>query len=205
MSAQTNGAPAAVAAGRKPRLATVWLGGCSGCHMSLLDLDERLLDLAKAADVVFSPVVDIKEFPEDVDVTLVEGAVANRDHVDMIKTVRERSKLVVAFGDCAVTGNVTALRNLVPVDKVLQAAYLDLVDTQPQVPIGDDIVPALLKRVEPLHRLVKVDAFIPGCPPSADQIWNAVQPFLQPAAAVPATAAVAAASDGRVAAVAKFG
>ncbi|HET7769223.1 MAG TPA: NADP oxidoreductase [Chloroflexota bacterium] len=159
--------------GRRARIATVWLGGCSGCHMSFLDLDERLLDLARAADLVFSPIADVKEFPEDVDVTLVEGAVANHDHVEMLRRVRARTRLLVALGDCAVTGNVTALRNLFKLDDVLGAAYGD------RPPDPDGIVPALLPRVEPLHRLVHVDAFLPGCPPDADRIWTAVGALLR--------------------------
>jgi NAD-reducing hydrogenase small subunit len=167
---------------RKLRLATVWLGGCSGCHMSFLDLDERLLDLAAAADVVFSPIVDVKEFPEGVDVTLIEGAVANEDHLAMIKKVRARSRFLVALGDCAVTGNVTALRNLLDVDQVLQAAYVERagrVGPAPEVPHQEGIVPALLPRVEPLHRVVPVDAYLPGCPPSADNIWQLLSAFLR--------------------------
>jgi NAD-reducing hydrogenase small subunit len=93
------------------KLATVWLGGCSGCHMSFLDLDEWLIDLAGQVDFVFSPFADVKEYPQGVDVVLVEGAIANEDHLQMIRTVRERSQILVSFGDCAVTGNVTALRN----------------------------------------------------------------------------------------------
>src|SRR5689334_4735722 len=104
---------------RRPRIATAWLGGCSGCHMSFLDLDERLLELATMVDVVFTPIADTKDFPEDVDVTLVEGAVANEDHLEMLARIRARSRVVAALGDCAVTGNVTALRNVWPVDVVL--------------------------------------------------------------------------------------
>jgi NAD-reducing hydrogenase small subunit len=166
--------PAALAlGGTKARVATVWLGGCSGCHMSFLDLDERLLDLAQHADLVFSPIADFKEFPEGVDVTLVEGAVANRDHVEMLRTVRARTRVLVAMGDCAVTGNVTALRNLFKLEDVLGVAYGD------RPPAPDDIVPALLPRVEALHRLVKVDAFLPGCPPDADRIWRALGALLR--------------------------
>ena len=166
------------AAARKPRLATVWLGGCSGCHMSFLDLDERLLDLAQKADVVFTPIADVKVFPADVDVTLVEGAVANEDHLEMLRTVRERSRRVIAFGDCAVTGNVTALRNLVPVEAVLQTAYVDRVTAHAAVPEDPGIVPRLLPRVAPLHHVVPVDAYLPGCPPPADRIWSAVLALL---------------------------
>ena len=95
----------------KLRLATVWLGGCSGCHMSFLDLDEFLVDLAQQVEIVFSPIVDVKEYPHNVDLCLIEGAVCNEDHVEMLHQIRERTKTVVSFGDCAVTGNVTAIRN----------------------------------------------------------------------------------------------
>lgn len=95
---------------KKPRLATVWLGGCSGCHMSFLDLDERLIDLAGRVELCASPLTDLKEFPE-ADITLVEGAVANQDHLESIHEIRKRTKILISLGDCAVTGNVTAMRN----------------------------------------------------------------------------------------------
>jgi NAD-reducing hydrogenase small subunit len=154
---------------RRPRVATVWLGGCSGCHMSFLDLDERLLDLAGLVDLVYSPIADVKEFPADVDVTLVEGAVANEDNLEMIKKVRARTRVLIAMGDCAVTANVTALRNPLPLQKVLAASgYRELVDP----------VPKLLPRVQPVHKVVPVDGFLPGCPPTADEIWAAVTALL---------------------------
>jgi len=153
---------------RKPRIATVWLGGCSGCHMSFLDLDERLIDLAQMADVVFTPIADTKIFPEDVDVTLVEGAIANEDHLEMLHTVRARTRVLAALGDCAITGNVTALRNVWPLDVVLQTSYGDTAPNEP------GIVPRLTARVAPLHHVVPVDEFIPGCPPDADRIWAAL-------------------------------
>ncbi|HRK67879.1 MAG TPA: F420-nonreducing hydrogenase, partial [Hyphomonas sp.] len=96
---------------QKLRFATAWLGGCSGCHMSFLDLDEKLIDLADKIVLVYSPIADVKEFPENVDVTLVEGAVANLDNLKLAQEIRARSRLVVSFGDCAVTGNVPSLRN----------------------------------------------------------------------------------------------
>ncbi len=158
----------------RPRIATVWLGGCSGCHMSFLDLDERLIELAQRADVVFTPIADTKEFPANVDVTLVEGAVANEDHVAMLEIVRARTRVLASLGDCAITGNVTALRNTWPVDVVLTTAYIDAATSNQQIPADPGVVPRLLARVAPLHHVVPVDHYIPGCPPDADRIWAAL-------------------------------
>lgn len=162
----------------KIRLATVWLGGCSGCHMSFLDLDEQLIDLADQVELVYSPIADVKEFPENVDVTLVEGAVANVDHLELARQIRQRSKLVVSFGDCAVTGNVTSLRNKLPVDDLLTKVYHEGPGSVPRGGDTDKIVPALLPRVFPLHQTIEVDAFIPGCPPEPERIWAAVSALL---------------------------
>ena len=162
---------------QKPRLATVWLGGCSGCHMSFLDLDERLIDLAKRVELCASPLTDYKDFPE-VDITLVEGAVANADHLEHIQEIRRRTKILVSFGDCAVTGNVTALRNMFPVENVLDRAYRENSTVVTGIPSGNGAVPRLLDRVRPVHEVVKVDYFIPGCPPSADTIHDFVMALL---------------------------
>ena len=108
----------------KPRVATAWLGGCSGCHMSFLDLDERLIELADKIDLVYSPIADVKEFPENVDVTLVEGAVTNTENEEMAHIIRKKSRLVIAFGDCATTGNVTAMRNSIPLEEVERRSYI---------------------------------------------------------------------------------
>jgi len=162
---------------RRPRLATAWLGGCSGCHMSFLDLDERLIDLAGIADVCYTPIADVKEFPEHVDITLVEGAVANEDHLREIRRIRQRTRILVAFGDCAVTGNVTALRNLFSLEDVLNRAYRDT-DVVIGMPTGNDIIPRLLDRVLRIHDVVPVDYFLPGCPPSADAIFAFVTDLL---------------------------
>jgi NAD-reducing hydrogenase small subunit len=153
----------------KINVATVWLSGCSGCHMSFLDQDEALVELAKKIKLVYSPLVDTKVFPENVHVTLVEGAVANEEQLEMLKEVRGKTQVLISFGDCAVTGNVTALRNVFKDsdDAVLQMAFMDTSEVNPQVPTG---VPKLLKKVLPLHEVVKIDYFIPGCPPSADLI-----------------------------------
>jgi len=164
---------------KKIRLATAWLGGCSGCHMSFLDLDEALVDLAGKVELVYSPIADAKHFPNDVDVTLVEGAVANIDHVELAKEIRERSKIVVSFGDCAVTGNVTSLRNMLPLDDLLTAVYHEGPGKEPRGGEADRVMPALLPRVLPLHQLIPVDAFIPGCPPDPQRIWAAVSALLK--------------------------
>src|SRR5690349_3572384 len=108
---------------RKTRLATVWLDGCSGCHMSLLDIDEALIPLAGKVDLVYGPLVDAQEFPKNVDVTVVEGAISSRDDLEKLRLVRSRSKLVIALGDCAVTSNVPAMRNNIPVKELLEGIY----------------------------------------------------------------------------------
>jgi NAD-reducing hydrogenase small subunit len=145
--------------------------------MSFLDLDERLIDLAGIADVCYTPIADVKEFPEHVDITLVEGAVANEDHLREIRRIRQRTRILVAFGDCAVTGNVTALRNLFSLEDVLNRAYRDT-DVVIGMPTGNDIIPRLLDRVLRIHDVVPVDYFLPGCPPSADAIFAFVTDLL---------------------------
>jgi NAD-reducing hydrogenase small subunit len=153
---------------KKARVATLWLDGCSGCHMSVLDIDEAIAAVAQKADIVYGPLVDAQVFPEDVDVTLVEGAVSSQDDYEKIKHVRENTRLLVALGDCAVTSNVPAMRNSIPVKKLLDRIYVQGVDAKPRVPT--DGVPTLLKRAIPLHEVVKVDLFVPGCPPPASAI-----------------------------------
>ncbi|NER32070.1 MAG: oxidoreductase, partial [Symploca sp. SIO1C4] len=125
----------------KIKLATVWLCGCSGCHMSFLDLDEWLFDLAAQVEVVYSPLIDIKEYPQGVDLVLVEGGVANQDNWEIIHKVRERSKYLVSFGDCAVTANVPSMRNMLGgVEPVLNRCYLELADINAQLPQAEGIV-----------------------------------------------------------------
>ena len=155
------------------RLATVWFGGCSGCHMSFLDRDEFLFELAAKAELVFSPVMDVKEYPENVDVCLIEGAICNEDNLELLHKVRARTRVLVSFGDCAVTANVPAIRNqlgLGNAESVLQRAYIECAQTNPSLPKEPGIVPALLPRVMPVHEVVHVNHFLPGCPPPADHI-----------------------------------
>lgn len=164
----------------KIRFATVWLAGCSGCHMSFLDLDEWLIELAQHVDVVYSPVgSDLKDYPENVDICLVEGGVANEDNLELIHQVRQRTKILISFGDCAVTANIPAMRNMWGgTEPVLKRAYIELADTGRQLPHEPGIVPELLDRVLPVHEVVPVDIYMPGCPPSAERIRAVLEPLI---------------------------
>ena len=162
----------------KPRVATAWLAGCSGCHMSFLDMDERLIDLAGKMDLVYSPIADVKHFPKDVDVALVEGAVSNVENEELAHVIRRNSKFVVSFGDCATTGNVTAMRNQFSPDELMHRAYVELADGDPTIPSEFTTIAKLLPVARPLHEVIKVDLFLHGCPPTADQIWFAVSELL---------------------------
>ncbi len=170
----------------RAKLATVWLDGCSGCHMSFLDIDQRILTLAEKADLVYSPLVDRKDFPEHVDVTLVEGAVSSEEDLHKIKLVREHTGILVSLGDCAVTGNVPAMRNPFGVKAVLKRAYVETVTLPHAAPTS--VVPILLERARPIHEVVDVDVFVPGCPPSADTIFKVLEDLL--AGTIPQTAAL---------------
>jgi len=145
--------------------------------MSFLDQDEFLVEIAKRIQLVYGPLMDAKVFPENVDVTLIEGAVANEEQLELLKEAREKTKILISLGDCAVTGNVPALRNaLRDSDKaVLEMAFIDTSEVNPQIPTE---VPKLLKKVHPLHEIVKVDFFIPGCPPHAEIITYVLMELL---------------------------
>lgn len=150
----------------KIRFATVWLDGCSGCHMSFLDMDLILLDLAPKIDLVYSPLVDFKTFPDQVDVTLVEGAVSSTEDEEKIRHIRRHTKTLIALGDCAVTSNVPGMRNIFSPDTIMQYVYGDTPPVQ--------VIPPLLPKSVPVHHVVPIDVFIPGCPPSADTIVKAL-------------------------------
>ncbi len=162
---------------KKLKLATVWLDGCSGCHMSLLDLDGALIPIVRKADIVYGPLVDAQEFPEDVDVTLLEGAISTQEDIDKLHEIRARTKLLVALGDCAVTGNVAGLRNVVPVNKLLQRIYVEGADVNGCIP--RDGLPHLQKLARPAQDFVKVDLCLPGCPPQTKVIAGLLNNVLE--------------------------
>ncbi len=160
----------------KITLATVWLDGCSGCHMSFLDIDHVLLDIADSVSLVYSPLVDNKDFPDMVDLTLVEGGISSVDDRKKIIKIRQHTRLLLALGDCAITGNVPAMRNRYPVEAVLTRAYLENADVNPKPP--SLIVPELLPKIQPVHTVVGVDYFLPGCPPPASLIRDVLLALL---------------------------
>lgn len=160
----------------KAKFATIWLDGCSGCHMSFLDIDERILELAARVDVVYSPLVDFKEYPDNVDIALIEGAVSTDEDIHKAKMIRSKTKIIISYGDCATTGNVPAMRNKFTVKSIFDRAYFENAHTGQQVPAS--VVPTLLDRVMPLHEVIPVDVHIPGCPPSADTIFNTLVALL---------------------------
>jgi NAD-reducing hydrogenase small subunit len=153
----------------KITVATTWLDGCSGCHMSFLDMDERLIELVQQVDIVYSPLVDTKTLPDHVDVGILEGSISSEDDLEKAHAFRKHCRILVSLGDCAVNGNVPAMRNHFKLADVVAHAYRDTVTVQPQIPTRG--VPALLSVVKPIHGVVGVDVFVPGCPPSADAIW----------------------------------
>lgn len=161
----------------KIRFATIWLDGCSGCHMSLLDIDERLLDVFSKVELVYGPLVDFKEFPKGVDVTFVEGAISSDEDEEKILEIRNKTKILVSFGDCAVTSNIPGMRNYCKIKDIMQRAYVENADIKDKTPnIG---IPHLMPQSRPIHEFVTVDVFLPGCPPPADVIHYTISELIE--------------------------
>lgn len=163
----------------KLRVGTIWLDGCSGCHMSFLDMDERLVELAQYLDIVYSPYVDEKNVPENVDLFIVEGAISSDHDLNIIKTIRKNSKRILALGDCAITGNISALKNLVGTKAILEKGYIELANINQSGEFPYKIVPKLLDKVIPLNEAVKIDLFLPGCPTPADAIYEVLKAIVE--------------------------
>lgn len=162
----------------KVTVATAWLSSCSGCHMALLDLHERLLDLLERVDVQYSPIVDVKDVPE-VTVGILEGAVANEDNEEVAKAFRERAKIIVALGTCACYGGLPGLRNLFTREDTLRRGYVETESTvDGRVPDGEDI-PALCSWVRPLDQVIEVDHHLPGCPPTPSAILETLLALIE--------------------------
>jgi NAD-reducing hydrogenase small subunit len=164
----------------KPRIATTSLAGCFGCHMSVLDLDERILDLAEVVDFDRSPVDDIKHVSRRCAIGLIEGGCCNAENVEVLHEFRRNCDVLVSLGDCATMGGIPALRNTVPLASCLREAYLDgptVHNPRRKIP-ADRELPLLLDRVYPAHEVVKIDYHLPGCPPPPDAIWRAVTAIL---------------------------
>ena len=163
----------AVAPPRKLKIATASLSGCFGCHMSLLDIDERVIELHKIAEFDRSPITDIKHCSGPCDIGIVEGAVCNAENVHVLRELRANCKVLIACGACAINGGLPAQRNHLDVGEILKYVYSDLGGQQSKVP-DDPELPLLLDKVRPINEIVRVDYFIPGCPPSGDTIWKYV-------------------------------
>ena len=157
----------------KPKVASDWLAGCAGCHMSFLDMDERIVELTKLVDLRSTPITDLKEPDKDgVDVGILEGGISNTYNEEVAKKMRERSKILVALGDCAVFGGVPAMRNFVGAETALRRAYIEAESNDESAKIPSDAELSTPVRVKPVSDVVKVDIFLPGCAPSADAIFS---------------------------------
>jgi NAD-reducing hydrogenase small subunit len=165
----------------KPVIATASLAGCFGCHMSFLDIDERILKLVELVEFNKSPIDDIKRFTKPADIGLIEGGCCNSENVEVLRSFRENCKVLVSVGECAVMGGLPALRNSIPLKECLEEAYLRTPTVEPGEHIipNDEDLPIILDKVYPCHEVVKIDYFLPGCPPSADLIWEAVTALVE--------------------------
>lgn len=162
----------------KLKVATAALCGCFGCHMSLLDIDERILKLVELVEFDRTPLTDIKNVSQ-CDIGLIEGGVANTENVEVLRDFRKHCKILVAVGACAVNGGVPSMRNQFDVQECLEEVYINGIGVEnPQIP-NDPEIPILLDKVHPIHEVVKVDYFLPGCPPSADTIWTFLNELIE--------------------------
>jgi NAD-reducing hydrogenase small subunit len=164
----------------KPTVSSDWMGGCAGCHMSLLDMDERIIAVAQLADIRATPITDLKEPDESgVTVGILEGSITNTSNEEVAHRMRSRCQILVALGDCAVFGGVPAMRNFFDIQDVLRRAYVETESTDSEGKIPDDPELATMLPVKALHEVVPVDVFVPGCPPNADVIFYVLSELAQ--------------------------
>ena len=164
----------------KPKIASDWICGCAGCHMSLLDMDERILKVAELADLRATPITDLKEPDESgVDVGVLEGGINNSANEEVAHKMRKRSKILVALGDCAVFGGVPAMRNFCGVQEALKRAYVEAESNEPGSLIPNDPELATMQETRAVHEVVPVDYNVPGCPPDADTIFYVLAELAQ--------------------------
>ena len=165
----------------KPRVATTSLAGCFGCHMSILDIDDRILALAELVEFDKSPIDDYKKITARCAVGLIEGGCCNEENVEVLREFRRNCDVLVSLGDCATMGGLPAMRNLVPLEECLKEAYLDgrtVHNPSGKIP-ADPEIPLLLDKVYPCHAVVKIDFHLPGCPPGAESIWQTLTALLE--------------------------
>lgn len=161
----------------KPIVATASLAGCFGCHMSFLDIDERILKLVELVDIGKSPVTDIKTFTKQYDIGIIEGGCCNSENVHVLQDFRKNCNILISLGECAIMGGLPAMRNGIPIEECLNEAYMDgptVGLNKEAVMPNDEELPMILDRVYPAHEIVKIDYFLPGCAPRADLIWEAL-------------------------------
>jgi len=161
----------------KKIIATTSLAGCFGCHMSILDIDERILDLIELVEFNKSPIDDIKTFTKHVDIGIIEGGCCNSENIEVLKAFRENCDILISLGECAIMGGLPALRNGIPIEECIKEAYLNgptVQENKERILPNDDELPMLLDNVFPCHEVVKMDYYLPGCPPTAELIWNAL-------------------------------
>jgi len=162
----------------KPVMATVSLAGCFGCHMSLLDIDDKILQLIDLVEFNKSPIDDIKKFTKQCDIGFIEGGCCNSENVENLKNFRKNCNILISVGECAIMGGLPSLRNGIPVRECLEEAYLNCVTVDDNIIPNDEEIPMITDKVYPCHEIVKIDYFLPGCPPCAELIWEALSSLI---------------------------